>query len=62
MAAVGHHVLTEAVILPDTEADYVEALSGLTVYLVGVRCPFRVAQERTGARRSGYLSGRVGCP
>jgi chloramphenicol 3-O phosphotransferase len=50
MALVGHHVIAEAVILPDTRALYLDTLADLDVFLVGVRCPLGVAQERERAR------------
>ena len=50
MAGVGHHIIAESVILPDTLGTYLDALDGLTVFLVGVRCPLGVAEERERAR------------
>src|SRR5205807_745309 len=50
MALAGHNVITEAIILPETVNEYINAMNGLTVYLVGVRCPLAVAQQRESAR------------
>ena len=55
MALVGHDVITEAVMLPGNTDAYLDAFDGITVYLVGVRCPLQVAQRRERDRtdRSG---------
>jgi chloramphenicol 3-O phosphotransferase len=58
MARVGHHVITEAVILPNTIDGYLDALAGLTVVLVGVRCPLEVAQQRE-RERTDRLGGSI---
>jgi chloramphenicol 3-O phosphotransferase len=50
MAWAGHHVITESVILPRWVDTYLDAFDGLTVVLVGVRCPLGVAQERERRR------------
>jgi chloramphenicol 3-O phosphotransferase len=50
MALVGHDVITEAVMLPRNTNAYLDALEGLAVYLVGVRCPLGVAQRREQER------------
>lgn len=50
MALAGHHVIAEAVILPKTRDLYLDALGGLPVFLVGVRCPVDVAERRERAR------------
>ena len=50
MAWTGHDVITEAVILPGNVNTYLDALEGLTVVLVGVRCPLSVAQQRERLR------------
>jgi diadenosine tetraphosphate (Ap4A) HIT family hydrolase/chloramphenicol 3-O-phosphotransferase len=50
MARVGHPIISEAVILPSTRELYVDSLSGLEVFLFGVRCPLPVAQAREAAR------------
>ena len=58
MARVGHDVITEAVILPSTVDGYLDALKGLTVILVGVRCPLEVAQRRE-RERADRLGGPI---
>lgn len=58
MARVGHDVITEAVILPNTVDGYLDSLAGLAVVLVGVRCPLEVAQERE-RRRTDRLGGPI---
>ena len=58
MARVGHDVITEAVILPNTVDGYLDALLGLPVVLVGVRCPLGVAQERE-RQRTDRLAGPI---
>jgi chloramphenicol 3-O phosphotransferase len=50
MALVGHDVITESVMLPGTIDAYLDALDGIAVYLVGVRCPLDVAQRRERER------------
>jgi chloramphenicol 3-O phosphotransferase len=50
MALVGHDVITEAVMLPRNTDAYLDALDGITVYLVGARCPLEVAQRRERER------------
>lgn len=58
MARVGHDVITEAVILPDRVDLYLDALVGLNVVLVGVRCPLAVAQQRE-RERADRLGGPI---
>jgi chloramphenicol 3-O phosphotransferase len=43
-------VITEAVMLPRNVDAYLDALEGITVYFVGVRCPLGVAQRRERER------------
>ena len=50
MALAGHPVITESVILPMNVALYRDALAGLSVLVVGVRCPIDVAEARERAR------------
>lgn len=50
MALPGHHVISESVILPANLDAYLAAFDGLQVFLVGVRCPIEVAEERERAR------------
>jgi chloramphenicol 3-O phosphotransferase len=50
MALSGHNVITEAVVLPMNIDLYREALDGLDVLVVGVRCPIDIAEERERAR------------
>ena len=50
MSEAGHHVISEAVILPDNLAMYLDVLSGRRVVLVGVRCPLDVAERRERER------------
>lgn len=58
MALAGHDVITEAVMLPGNTSTYVDALGGITVYLVGVRCPLEVAQGRE-RERTDRLGGPI---
>ncbi len=58
MARAGHQVITEAVILPNTVHAYLDALVGLDVVLVGVRCPLAVAQQRE-RERADRLGGPI---
>lgn len=58
MAWAGHSVITEAVILPGNADTYLDALEGLTVVLVGVRCPLSVAQQRE-RQRTDRLGGPI---
>ena len=58
MAWSGHRVITESVILPQWLDTYVDALDGLTVVFVGVRCPLAIAQQRE-EQRSDRPRGRV---
>lgn len=58
MAWAGHSVITEAVILPTNADAYLEALDGLAVALIGVRCPLEVAQERE-RRRTDRAGGPI---
>src|SRR5260221_6448362 len=46
MARSGHHVITESVLLPQWLDAYLDALNGLALLLVAVRCPLAVAQQR----------------
>ena len=57
MALAGHHVIAEAIILPENIATYLDAPDGIEVYLVGVRCPLEVAQHRERDR-----TDRLGSP
>ncbi len=57
MALAGHHVIAEAIILPENLTTYLDALDGIEVYLVGVRCPLEVAQRRERER-----TDRLGSP
>jgi len=50
MADAGHHVIAEAVILPSSRYLYLDAFAGQDVFLVGVRCPLAVAQQRERER------------
>jgi len=50
MALAGHHILSESVILPANLGLYRSAFEGLEVFVAGVRCPLRVAEERERAR------------
>jgi len=58
MALVGHDVITEAVMLPGNTDAYLDALAGVRVYLVGVRCPLEVAQRRE-RERTDRLNGPI---
>jgi|GEM_PF-1213238 len=58
MALAGHNVITEAIILPSNIEAYLDALVGIRVYLVGVRCPLVVA-ERRERERADRLDGPV---
>lgn len=59
MAETGHHVLAEAVILPATARLYDDTFSGLVLYLVGVRCPIDVAEERERQRTDRVTPGGI---
>lgn len=50
MALAGHHVISESVILPSNLETYLEAFDGLSVFLIGVRCPLDVAERRERSR------------
>lgn len=50
MALARHHVISESVILPSNLAAYLEAFGGLSVFLVGLRCPLDVAEQRERSR------------
>lgn len=50
MSLAGHNVISEAVILPSNRAVYLDAMTGLDVLIVGVRCPLDVAEAREAAR------------
>ncbi len=50
LAVAGNDVVAEAVIIPERRQLYRDALAGVPVLLVGVRCTLRVAQERERAR------------
>jgi chloramphenicol 3-O phosphotransferase len=50
MALAGHHVISESVILPTNLKTYLDAFDGLSVLLVGVRCPLELAERRERAR------------
>jgi chloramphenicol 3-O phosphotransferase len=50
MALSGHNVISESVVLPMNIALYREALDGLSVFIVGIRCPIDVAEERERRR------------
>ncbi|TMB93183.1 MAG: HIT domain-containing protein, partial [Chloroflexi bacterium] len=50
MIQVGHRVISEAVILPATRDLYLDSLTGVRVFLFGVRCPLPIAQERERQR------------
>jgi chloramphenicol 3-O phosphotransferase len=50
MAWAGNHVITESVIIPRWLDTYLDALDGLTVVLVGVRCPLHIAEQRERER------------
>jgi chloramphenicol 3-O phosphotransferase len=50
MAWAGHHVVTESMLLPRWLALYLDALDGLAIVLVGVRCPLAVAERRERQR------------
>lgn len=50
MALVGHNVISESIILPANVDKYLTALDGIPVFLVGVRCPLDVAEQRERAR------------
>ena len=50
MALSGHNVITESVILPMNIDLYRDALEGIAVLVVGVRCPIEVAEQRERAR------------
>jgi chloramphenicol 3-O phosphotransferase len=58
MALVGHDVLTESVMLPGNTDLYLDTLDGITVYLVGVRCPLEIAQRRE-RERTDRLGGPI---
>jgi chloramphenicol 3-O phosphotransferase len=50
MADNGIDVVAEAVIIPERVELYRETFDGITLLLVGVRCPLEVAKEREAAR------------
>jgi chloramphenicol 3-O phosphotransferase len=50
MALAGHSVISESVILPSNLELYLRAFEGIPVFLVGVRCPLDIAEERERAR------------
>lgn len=50
MAQAGHQIISESVILPSNLDTYLDAFDGLRVFLVGVRCPLEVAEQRERAR------------
>lgn len=51
MAGAGNNVIIDDIILrEDFLTDYVEALRGLPVYFIGVRCPLDVIEERERVR------------
>lgn len=50
MALAGHDIISESVILPASIDAYLAALEGIPVFLVGVRCPVDVAEERERSR------------
>ena len=50
MALVGHNLISESVILPSSRDLYLETFDGIEVFLVGVRCPLVVAQQRERKR------------
>ena len=58
MALAGHHVITETVMLPGNTDAYLNALAGIRVYLIGVRCPLDVAQRRE-RERTDRLGGPI---
>lgn len=50
LVSLGHHVIAEAMFLPDIIADYLRLFAGFPVLLVGVACPLEEAQRRERLR------------
>jgi len=59
MALVGHRIISESVILPVSLDTYLDAFDGVPLFLVGVRCPLEVAQQRERQRSDRLSPGGV---
>ena len=62
MALVGHNLISESVILPSSRELYVETFDGIEVFLVGVRCPLVVAQQRERERGDRFSQVELDVP